>query len=256
MTIPRLFALLIPATILVGCAGNNSAKMSNKENDLEKQTFITQLKKHNWVEPDKVISLIEPAIIFSESSAKQPVGRSKLGGQPDLPDSFTWPTFDNKPMVFFGQINLAEIKDLDKENVLPKKGILYFFSYFKDPESEYGTEYRFHMDKKEYKVVYYDGDNSKIKPRNFPGNLIAYYRFTEMPIRFQLKYQVPQTIETWKYENAQLNVKDSVLYDKLTERSDNCDMILGTPNPIQYGADYDWAYSYLNVKNYNSPQVK
>ena len=53
-------------------------------------------------------------------------------------------------MVFFGQINLAEIKDLDKENVLPKKGILYFFSYFKDPESEYGTEYRFHMDKKEY----------------------------------------------------------------------------------------------------------
>jgi uncharacterized protein YwqG len=220
MTIHRSLGLLILATILFCCSENNSADMSNQEIDLEKQKFTTQLKKIKWDEPDKVFSLIEPAIVFSESPTKQSVGSSKLGGQPDLPDTFDWPTFDNKPMIFFGQINLADIKNLDKENILPQNGILYFFSYFKNPENEYGAEYLFHMNKKEYKVLFYNGDNSKIKPRNFPDILITNYRFTEIPIRFQLKYRVPQTMETWKYENAKLNEKDSLLYDGLTENTE------------------------------------
>ena len=230
--------------------------MSNKDNDPEKEKFISQLKKINWSEPDKVFSLIEPAIIFADSPSKSTVGSSKLGGQPDLPDNLNWPTVDNKPMVFFGQVNLSEIKDLDKENILPKNGILYFFTYFPNPDSEDEADYSFLTAKKQYKVLYSDGDNSQIKPRNFPDSLITTHRFPEMPIRFQLVYRIPVTNETWKYENAKLNEKDAELFDRFTEPSDNCDMILGTPNPIQYGVDYDWAFSYLGMTDYKNPQVK
>ena len=57
----------------------------------------------------------------------------KIGGKPYLPRNFVWPTFVSpddgaaRPLSFFCQIDLADIRPYDKENLLPARGILSFF---------------------------------------------------------------------------------------------------------------------------------
>ena len=62
---------------------------------------------------------------------KLPVGASKLFGAPDIFDGFEWPTIEvdgeEYDLSFIGQINLAEATKFDKDGVLPKAGMLYFF---------------------------------------------------------------------------------------------------------------------------------
>jgi uncharacterized protein YwqG len=90
-------------------------------------------------------------------------GDSKLGGTPDLPLSINWPQYEDKSMLFLGQVNLYEISEFHQTQYLPKSGILYFFAYFQTPESIYGTEYEFLKRKEEYSVIYFDGSVSELK---------------------------------------------------------------------------------------------
>jgi uncharacterized protein YwqG len=55
------------------------------------------------------------------------VGRSKLGGTPDLPGRFEWPTNEGHPLDFLLQINLSDAATLDVTNALPESGLLSFF---------------------------------------------------------------------------------------------------------------------------------
>lgn len=58
-------------------------------------------------------------------------GQSKVGGRPDLPAGFEWPTEaddDEAPLQFLAQINLAEVHPHDLAGRLPEKGMLWFFS--------------------------------------------------------------------------------------------------------------------------------
>jgi len=64
---------------------------------------------------------------------------NKIGGTPDLPKDFEWPTYlsnqDNmlaltqkvRPLSFLMQINLADVKQFDKDNLLPNDGVLSVF---------------------------------------------------------------------------------------------------------------------------------
>ena len=60
-----------------------------------------------------------------------PVGASKLFGTPDVYDGFEWPSIEidgeEYDMPFIGQINLKEASKYDKDGLLPKEGMLYFF---------------------------------------------------------------------------------------------------------------------------------
>ena len=56
-----------------------------------------------------------------------PVGASRLGGAPDLPQGFPWPNGKDSPLSFLAQIGLAEAVPHDAEGVLPRSGMLYFF---------------------------------------------------------------------------------------------------------------------------------
>ena len=74
-----------------------------------------------------------------EGSA-QAFGRTRLGGVPDAPDGFQWPTrlrtgvrYGDRieagaPLSFVAQINLAELPPVDgAEPQLPTRGMLWFF---------------------------------------------------------------------------------------------------------------------------------
>lgn len=56
-----------------------------------------------------------------------PIGSSKLGGLPDLPDGMEFPKYKKGFLWFMGQFNLKEAKPHDKDNLLPESGILYCF---------------------------------------------------------------------------------------------------------------------------------
>lgn len=62
--------------------------------------------------------------------AKIPLGASKIGGRPDLPEKTEWPVYqDGKPLAFLAQINLAEIAKLGSPiRGLPTSGLLSVFS--------------------------------------------------------------------------------------------------------------------------------
>lgn len=78
-----------------------------------------------------------------------PVGASKIGGEPDLPQDFAWPAGKacraiynddtaavEKPAGFLMQVNLSEIASTQAARDLPNEGLLSFFSYvnWKNPD--------------------------------------------------------------------------------------------------------------------------
>ena len=81
----------------------------------------------------KALEKSEILMMPKEKGSFKHSGASKIGGKPYLPADFEWPTFtdsdDNvtRPLSFFCQINLAEVKPFDKDGVLPGRGTLYFF---------------------------------------------------------------------------------------------------------------------------------
>ncbi len=82
---------------------------------------------------DLLIDLLRPSIAFRAKSvddAQIPIGASKFGGAPDVPEGFEWPMWDEEPLGFLAQINLEEVAAFDVEGLLPKSGLLLFFISF------------------------------------------------------------------------------------------------------------------------------
>ncbi len=68
----------------------------------------------------------------SPADEKLPLGASKLFGDPDVFPGFDWPEYldddgESYCMDFICQINCRDVAHLDKNGLLPKTGILYFF---------------------------------------------------------------------------------------------------------------------------------
>ncbi len=72
------------------------------------------------------------SVKLNKPGAPLPVGASKFGGLPDVPQDFEWPCYESKggaytALSFLAQVNLAEASRSDQEEILPKSGMLYFF---------------------------------------------------------------------------------------------------------------------------------
>ena len=60
-------------------------------------------------------------------SAGGELGRSRLGGSPDVPPGFVWPTWSGRELGFLGQIDLGVVAAVDAGTCLPREGLLLFF---------------------------------------------------------------------------------------------------------------------------------
>ena len=70
-------------------------------------------------------------VIEAQMLDEGPTGRSKIGGVPDVPAGFAWPTEqdnDAAPLTFVAQIDLAEVHPHDLDHQLPETGMLWVFS--------------------------------------------------------------------------------------------------------------------------------
>ena len=141
--------------------------------------------------------------IFTESNEDNEIlNKSKIGGKPYLPKDFVWPYYQELPLSFLAQINLEEVKSLDKDNLLPDKGMLYFF--YELETEEWGYELK---NKGCAKVFYYE-DISNFELIDFPEDMEDYNIVPEFKVNFKSNISYPA------YENFEKLNENDVLLEK------------------------------------------
>ncbi|WP_237664912.1 YwqG family protein [Sutcliffiella horikoshii] len=113
-----------------------------------------------------------------------PLGTSKIGGSPDLPAGWEFPSYEDDYLTFMLQVNLSEAKPYDKDNLLPERGILYLF--YEALEQPWG----FKEDEGCFKVLYFDGDMGELERKESPSSRTE---FGEIPA-FQLSFESMVTL--------------------------------------------------------------
>lgn len=125
--------------------------------------------------------------IMDEEKIK--VGTSKIGGRPDVPSTFDWPSWNDHPMSFLAQINLAEFPMTSVNSEYPTSGILYFF-YVYDPDLWYDND-DYDSDNMNNNVVYYTAETSKLIRMEPPRTLIESQIFKSSLIEKKLELTIP-----------------------------------------------------------------
>lgn len=108
--------------------------------------------------------------------------RSRFGGRPSVPRGFEWPRYNgdmaNSPLAFLCQIDLSDIVEYDKEELLPKKGMLLFFYELESMRWGFDPE-----DKGCARVYYFENKNA-LETADFPDDLQEEYRVKEYDLSF------------------------------------------------------------------------
>jgi len=198
------------------------------------------IEKVKWnVHANKIKSLLKPAIkiIADKLNSQIPTtGESKFGGKPDLPMDIKWPLNpDNEPMAFLAQINLKDIRSFDEINILPGKGMLYFFI---DEPDKFTLHHK----------VFYVSETQNLIPRNFPKKLSRKSRFKPNKMKFQPIYTLPDMEIIEEYKKKRTTVEDYNNYMELIDIFyDESNQILGYPKSIQNDVILDWINKYWKI---------
>ncbi len=118
---------------------------------------------------------------------KIPIGKTKIGGHPDVDDDFIWPKSNERFLTFLAQINLNEISPFDKQKVLPQSGMLYFF--YDCEEMLRSVDIK---DKSFFKVIFAQS-NQNLKRQEFPESLQT--NFNTCNIKIRNKWSLPSLEE-------------------------------------------------------------
>lgn len=147
-----------------------------------------------------------------------PIGASKFGGKPDLPKGFDWYYYtgenyegitEERPLSFLAQINCEEVKKYDKDNLLPEKGIIYFF--YELSTMTWGFDPK---DKGSARVYYFNRNLSELSRTDFPVDMEAEFRLPEIKLNFSEKYDLPdyeEFSELYNYSNWDVYDEERVL---------------------------------------------
>lgn len=185
---------------------------------------------------DRIVPYLKSALTMDLTVAEDediPIGVSKLGGLPDLPENVDW--FRNpatgEPLSFICQINFQELKSLDEANKLPAKGMLYLFYDCSGESWGFAPE-----DAAAQKVYYYSGSRNNLERKEPPED----YMYKEglvfgaagvgfMPIA-DLPYAESEAVEA-----LELGEEEYDTYCEMVEEFADYmgDKLLGYPNIVQ-----------------------
>lgn len=139
----------------------------------EHAALVELLEKHLGAgDPyvDAVLALARPSIeiVFDDGDLEDlPIGSSRLGGHPDLPPDFAWPSVGARPLTFIAQFDLAAVRGAvgAAANALPERGWLAFF---------YSLEHE-HSDAPDGggRVLYFDVPREQLTRRATPAGVEA-----------------------------------------------------------------------------------
>jgi uncharacterized protein YwqG len=122
---------------------------------------------------DSLVGLARPGVrLLSQpiDSADRQRSRTRLGGDPDLPSDFTWPSYQGVPQSFVAQIDLAEMHSVFR-SALPDAGLLSFF--YDSAQSVWGFD---PSEAGATEVVYFP-DGVELATRSSPPNHPQFVRF-------------------------------------------------------------------------------
>lgn len=121
----------------------------------------------------RAVRMERPTLLFVRGNG---AGRSRLGGQPDLPVGVEWPVGPRGPMGFLAQVDLAEVKRCGGPEWLPDQGLLSVFH-----DDDYGMA-------GQARVLHLLPETSPATP---PVALKKAWRYPERPVKFELFRSVP-----------------------------------------------------------------
>jgi len=127
-----------------------------------------------------IVSLAKPCVklILHKASGEEPfIGRTRVGGSPDLPLNVDWPRWRNRPLAFLAQIELQALSGFTGVDILPPHGLL---SFFYDPFQEtWGFDPE---DAGSWRVTW-TGDE-KLATRPLPTDLLPEGQFETCDVEF------------------------------------------------------------------------
>lgn len=112
------------------------------------------------------------------------IGKTKIGGKPDLPRKIRWPKWKRKPLSFIAQINLADLPKHEFVNMLPSEGLLSFF--YSAEQETWGYDPK---DKGSWRVFHF-GDKD-LQRQKFPRKLDE-GRYDSCLVEFQHSITIPE----------------------------------------------------------------
>ncbi len=133
--------------------------------------------------------------------------RSRLGGVPDLPSGFEWPSWNGIELAFLGQIDLAAVAALAPDLPLPGRGLLLFFYEASGQPSGLHPAHRGSC-----RVVHLDGDPSRLRPAPVERASFAPY-----PVALSGELMLPPS---WSpaVEALDLDLDERAAWDDLREK--------------------------------------
>lgn len=142
---------------------------------------------------DKLIADARPSIHLKPrcdaDEANMPIGASRLGGAPDVPECFEFPTWNERYLSFIAQINLAEAAPYDLDGLLPPTGMLYFFFEF-SLYCEHITQV-YYTPEGPYRVIYVEDDRVPLVRKPHPVSDYALTRYANAPLPVQTEVYQP-----------------------------------------------------------------
>ncbi|UKS62137.1 YwqG family protein [Bacillus toyonensis] len=148
--------------------------MDNKIEVLIDKYGLTHLK-------EELINTVFPCVkVVPEQQETVAIGSSKMGGAPDLPDTFEYPMYTGNPLHFIAQFNLNDLQNVRINHNLPKTGMLYFFSienYFEEDVNPMEAG----------RVLYYDVPVEQLRRADE-----TQAKYNQCAITFELTYKLPE----------------------------------------------------------------
>ena len=121
----------------------------------------------------------------AESTLK--MGVSKLGGHPDLPPAVLWPEWQGLAQSFIAQICLDEVHPYDIDNMLPPRGMLWFF--YDAKQQTFGSDPN---DLGGWRVIFRENDLSHLERMQAPTQQPASSQFHACSLSFASEISLSQ----------------------------------------------------------------
>ncbi len=137
---------------------------------------------------EALASSSEPCVLLRTHSfpyPEFPVGRSKIGGVPDLPTTIDWPRWLGQPMSFLAQFDMTDLSSFSCCHVLPQSGYLWFF-YAAD-QSTWGFDAD---DRGSWQVIFAETAITNLQPRE-PPELPRQAQFSACNVTFHDFFSIP-----------------------------------------------------------------
>lgn len=190
-----------------------------------------------------LMNLAKDEIRISYSKVDEPLSTcsSKIGGRPAVTSDFVWPrylgeSYDNvtkeRPLSFMIQINLEDVACYDKENLLPKTGILSFFY------EQMSMPWGFVPEDKGAAKVYYFPKKEDLIPMDVPKDMDDEAIMPEFAVTFEKHISIPQ-FEDFPNETIDMEIEWEDYDECRAECGYTCDewgdvtKLLGYPDTIQ-----------------------